>query len=440
MNKKGFTLVELIISFSLAVVICIFLLQLILSLKTLYDNSGVKTEILNKQSLISNQINKTFTSKSISSLSNCGENCIKVNYTDKTNDILKIDYNTNTLQFGNFHTTLPKNTYFKTPIIDIVYSGVVDNESNDALLYINIPIESKDLKKEEFKINVVYQFNSSNTNIEYVNFSNSGNYIVLKGDTEQVFNSKTAYVEEGYTIYDKNGNVISGTVDIDNPLTNLPYKSGNYKIKYSLKDSSGNIISQATRSITVTPSTYNITNLVTNGSFEDGNTVFTSLQNASVTTDTEKFNSGLNSILLLPVDTTLNEAYTQTEKIYSYELGHKYYYQVHYFSESTIQLFLISYNYKDNNINFSKSFKPTIQWEKASLYTGNNSSESDITVSANDIRLRIDNNNSGSYRESYFDDITLIDLTETFGAGNEPSQEWCDDNINWFEGTTTISY
>ena len=34
----------------------------------------------------------------------------------------------------------------------------------------------------------------------------------------------------------------------------------------------------------------------------------------------------------------------------------------------------------------------------------------------------------------------IIDLTETFGIGNEPSKEWCDKNINWFDGTTTIYY
>ena len=36
------------------------------------------------------------------------------------------------------------------------------------------------------------------------------------------------------------------------------------------------------------------------------------------------------------------------------------------------------------------------------------------------------------------DNLLIIDLTQTFGEGNEPSKEWCDEHIKWFDGTTTI--
>lgn len=39
-----------------------------------------------------------------------------------------------------------------------------------------------------------------------------------------------------------------------------------------------------------------------------------------------------------------------------------------------------------------------------------------------------------------FNNIVVLDLTETFGAGNEPTQEWCDENISKFEGTIKINY
>ena len=68
--KKGFTVVELIVSFSLVMVIVIFLFQIIISLKNLSTNSGVKTELLNKQSLISNEINKKLNNNEIISLQN----------------------------------------------------------------------------------------------------------------------------------------------------------------------------------------------------------------------------------------------------------------------------------------------------------------------------------------------------------------------------------
>lgn len=33
----------------------------------------------------------------------------------------------------------------------------------------------------------------------------------------------------------------------------------------------------------------------------------------------------------------------------------------------------------------------------------------------------------------------IIDLTEAFGAGNEPTKSWCDENIPYFEGTISIT-
>lgn len=48
--------------------------------------------------------------------------------------------------------------------------------------------------------------------------------------------------------------------------------------------------------------------------------------------------------------------------------------------------------------------------------------------------------NSGGYRipskGDYFciDNVILIDLTETFGKGNEPDLEWCEKNISFFNG------
>ena len=38
----------------------------------------------------------------------------------------------------------------------------------------------------------------------------------------------------------------------------------------------------------------------------------------------------------------------------------------------------------------------------------------------------------------YYDGLIVIDLTTTFGSGNEPDNDWCDKHINYFDGTTTI--
>lgn len=55
-------------------------------------------------------------------------------------------------------------------------------------------------------------------------------------------------------------------------------------------------------------------------------------------------------------------------------------------------------------------------------------------------RFRIDFNNGNPFTnaEVWYDGVMIIDLTAACGAGNEPSQEWCDANIPYFNGSYTL--
>lgn len=55
-------------------------------------------------------------------------------------------------------------------------------------------------------------------------------------------------------------------------------------------------------------------------------------------------------------------------------------------------------------------------------------------------QFRFDFEGMASNTIAYVDDAMLIDLTAAFGAGNEPTKEWCDANIEYFAGNTTIQY
>ena len=46
---------------------------------------------------------------------------------------------------------------------------------------------------------------------------------------------------------------------------------------------------------------------------------------------------------------------------------------------------------------------------------------------------------SNAEGSAYVDNIVVINLTKTFGAGNEPDLAWCNANIEYFEGTTSIT-
>lgn len=73
------------------------------------------------------------------------------------------------------------------------------------------------------------------------------------------------------------------------------------------------------------------------------------------------------------------------------------------------------------------------EWQRVSFRSVRNNW--DYTTSA----FRFDFESMPSGQVCYLDNMMLIDLTEAFGAGYEPSKKWCDENIPFFEGTLEIN-
>ena len=238
--KKGFTVVELIVSFSLTMVIVVFLFQIVISLKNMYTANSLKTELLNKQAIISDKINSSFNKKTITNVTKCGSYCLNFIYSDNSSEMLKINYNENSFQFGSYKTLLPDNSYMSNPSIDIVYSGTFLEDSNNSILVINIPIYSDFLKNQNYGINVMYQYNSNDYDLYLPGFNDYDGkygYLQLNGARNLVIDSLEKYNESGYKVFDSNGEEISdANVRVNNPFANMeiPYQTGVYKIEYSL--------------------------------------------------------------------------------------------------------------------------------------------------------------------------------------------------------------
>ncbi len=131
----------------------------------------------------------------------------------------------------------------------------------------------------------------------------------------------------------------------------------------------------------------------------------------------------------------------QTLSISAPVINHKYYGSLMFKSSDTftygsIQDSRFEWNYIDNNSNgriiFVKKEIKTTQWQKLS-------SINQITTSTYlNQNWKIRNFQRGATEYSYCDDIIIVDLTATFGSGNEPDKAWCDKHINYFDGTATI--
>lgn len=258
MKNKGFTVVELIVTFVLVMSISLFLFEIIIVLRNLYVSYGLKTELLNKQSLISYKINEDFNDKDIVDVTKCGDYCLNFIYTDNTVKRLFINKTANTFEYGDYRTTFPEGTYFGDMNIDIYISPVFDKYQNDSLISVDIPIYNDVIKEENFGIKTVYQYNSLTSNITDIVFDEKASQkgtVVLKGDSQITINSTSTYIDPGYIVLDKDGNVTEDPrlIEVVNPFDSMttPYTVGKYDIKFNYKDIDGNILEIKTRTVTV---------------------------------------------------------------------------------------------------------------------------------------------------------------------------------------------
>lgn len=169
MNKKGFTVIELITSFSLSAIIIILLFNIVLNIKNIYSTSAIKTEMLIKQATLSRKMNNIITGNNIKSYSECSQEnyeiCYEFDHIDGNKYYLLINKTNGTISFNNYIYKLDSNSYIENVILDEESIDNVIGDNNNSLLYIKIYIYNKGLGKENYGINLVYPYNSNNFNI-----------------------------------------------------------------------------------------------------------------------------------------------------------------------------------------------------------------------------------------------------------------------------------
>lgn len=158
MNKKGFTVVELCVSFSLVSVIAIMLFNLIFSLKELYVSGDIKTTLLNRQGIMTKKIYDDLNGRDLRSINACGVSCLTFTYTDGKANLL-IDVGANTITYDNYTMKLEKGT----SIGDVEFN-FIPSEQGDAVFNINIPIYSN-LLEDNFGLNIVKVYDADTTSL-----------------------------------------------------------------------------------------------------------------------------------------------------------------------------------------------------------------------------------------------------------------------------------
>lgn len=145
-NNKGFSILELIVSFSICMVVVVILFQIVVVLKEVYEKSSVKTELLNKQNLIIDQIYTDILDKGLSNegIESCGSKCVKFTFDNDTSKTFQ--YTSNNLQYGDYATTLNNGS----TVSDIVITN------NEDVVGIYLKITHKLFLNTDFGIRVVH--------------------------------------------------------------------------------------------------------------------------------------------------------------------------------------------------------------------------------------------------------------------------------------------
>lgn len=264
MKKNGFTVIELIASFTLTSLIVTLLFEVAFILKDLYTNSSIRTNLLIRQALMSEKINDELTTKTLSLALKCGENCINFIFNDGSSSELSFSREDNTFRYGDYKTKLINGSEYGN--IDISTETVlgIGEGLNNSIIKIQMPIYHKLLKKQDYGINIAYQYDSRNTSVSGLFISDILDVekrIYLTGSSNDISFTGIPYQDPGYYVISGDGSVIKDddSVIVDGEVGDEVGKT--YTITYTVLDSNENVMDRVVRNVTVISSvttfTYN---------------------------------------------------------------------------------------------------------------------------------------------------------------------------------------
>lgn len=344
---------------------------------------------------------------------------IQMYQTILTSDIQLSDDNQNSSI--TYEMTIYNSTDIPYAFEDVYFLLGEDTYSNADIKFKLDGLEDGDLleSKGSITFNITFYYK------DYVLSTNNTLKSVLNFNFKKIYNItyENFSSTSGYPTYALEGNPVSisfGTLDApievkksDVILSSNNYSYSNYILTINNVDGAIHV-----RKLTK----YTIKNLVKNGSFENNLTNWTINAGGDlsywVQTTTRKY--GSKAYYRKPSSLIRNYI---TQSI-TWTNGHKYYYFAYGYC-TTNQTLALDVANKGGSIKIAVGDKV---WRKGgTIFKPNFSGSHVISV-----------NYAESTGYTYVDGIGIVDLTAAFGSGNEPDLAWCNENINYFDGSTTV--
>lgn len=188
-KNKGFSIVELIVSFTLTMIIVVILFEIIISLKNIYENSVTKSELISKQNILTNYIYSDINDSELEKVSACGDKCIQFVYKTGDTKNLSWEYEYDSelqkqsfqkIEYGDYAVYLIDNSKFdlslNSSLGDIGFKGVEICKGDGAdlgFLSIKLPVTNSKFENEDFGLNILSVFPAGDVTITGLPTSNN---------------------------------------------------------------------------------------------------------------------------------------------------------------------------------------------------------------------------------------------------------------------------
>lgn len=176
-KNKGFSIIELIVSFALTMIIVVILFEIIISLKNVYENSVTKSALVSRQNILTDYIYSDLNDYGLSSISACGDNCLQFVYKngDMKNLSWEYEYDETSqtqsfqkIKYGDYAIDLIPNSKFDLSLSansTHVFKGVnvctsIKSYPSNLVYFLNIklPIYNTKFENQDFGLNILYTF------------------------------------------------------------------------------------------------------------------------------------------------------------------------------------------------------------------------------------------------------------------------------------------
>ncbi len=244
LNKKGFTIFEMLIGFIFLIMISYFLLTTIFSVRDRQEFTIIKSDLVDLKNSLTEEINYDLVRHKFLRLDTCGTHCFDLRYSTGLVRRLEVNIINNWIKYGDSEYSLVEDSFVKTPyeVRVLVINNTLTNRNN-SLLVIDIPIEHKEISGS-FGININSPFN--------VHQQATPITMTLSGSSTIDITLGGTYTELGATANSPNGGNITDRIKINNSVN--VSRVGTYTVIYEATDNLG-FIGVVTRTIRINSST-----------------------------------------------------------------------------------------------------------------------------------------------------------------------------------------